>query len=121
VVVVELDGEGGRLRFPLRHLATLAAGDGTLLPGPRLEALVADRRIPLLSRIVLGEHRVPLEQVKSVEFLPRSHNGPIKGFVVGAVIDVIVVAIAIDSLNGSWGDDWCSNCSLLANPEAARR
>jgi hypothetical protein len=119
-VVVKLDGRGGTLRFPLRHLGSLAAEDGTLLPGPRLEALVADRRIPLLSRIVLGEHRVPLEQVRSVEFQRTSHKGPLTGFVVGAVIDVIVVAVAIDSLNGSWGGGSCSSC-LLLNPDAGRR
>ena len=122
-VIVQLDGQGGTVRFALRRLASLTAKDGTVLPGPRLEALVADRRVPLLSRIALGRWRVPLEQVKSVEFRPRSHKGPITGFVVGAMIDVIVVAAAIDSLNGSWGGDWCGtgNCSLLLGPDARRR
>jgi hypothetical protein len=120
-VVVKLDGQGGTVRFPLRHLASLAATDGTVLPGPRLEALVADRRVPLLSRIVLGERRVPLEQVKSVEFRPQSHKGPLTGLFVGAMIDVIVVAVALDSSNGWGGADWCSGCSLLLNPDAGRR
>jgi len=120
-IVLQPDGEARTVRLTLQHLATLTLADGTALSGPRLEALAADRRLPLVSRIVLGESRVPLEQVKSVEFRPQSHQGRATGLVVGAVIDAIVVASAMDSLNGSWGEGWCNNCSLLLRPDAGRR
>jgi hypothetical protein len=66
---------------------------GGTLSGTQLADLAGQGRLPLRSRLVVDGTSVPLEHVASIQV--PTHTGKISGFVLGAVVDVIlVVAVA---------------------------
>jgi len=60
---------------------------------------------------MVGDRRVPFDQVRTVEFRPRRNSGKLVGVALGLVVDTIVVVWA----RSAWKDNSCCAGPLLLN------
>ena len=95
-VLLRADGGPEVRAFQLRQLTAVTAGDGTAMPPLRLDELIAGGRVPLVSRMIVGARRVPLDEVRRVQLSPARHGGR-NGFLVGLALDAIVIAVVADA------------------------
>src|SRR4029450_12115905 len=78
------------VRYHTISRASTAAGPSW--PGTVLGGLAAEGRLPVRSRVVVGDVRIPLEQVGRLE-VGRRGRGKAVGFVVGLVADLVVLLL----------------------------
>lgn len=110
-----------RLTFP----AISALSDSTsTISGDALERLALSVGVPLLGEVRMEEppQRVHLDAVAQVEVpVLKGHAGV--GALVGLAVDAVVVAMAVASMNDSWGDTPscrtsdpnCTSCPLISS------
>ena len=93
-VLVHPDGQSVTRPYRLREATSLSPENRAALPSSRVQQLIAERRLPVLTRLVVGTRRVPFDRVRTVEFRPRRHSGKRIGAALGLVVDAAVVVWA---------------------------
>jgi hypothetical protein len=81
-----------------------------------LQALIAERRVPLIAGLKMdvtpgGRQVVPYDEVVTVTVVGRSHTGRNTGLLLGAVVDVAVVALAAYEMSQPWESSSSSTSS----------
>jgi hypothetical protein len=112
-VLVRPNGQALVLPYRLREAVSLSAAGGGALSGADIARLIADRQLPVLTRMTIDKRRVPAQEVANVAARRRSHQGLLTGAAVGALIDVAVVVWVRSSLN-DMEFDWPSGPLLTA-------
>ncbi|MFI5006670.1 MAG: hypothetical protein ACHQKZ_04490 [Solirubrobacterales bacterium] len=91
--------EGPKSKAPLTKVLVVSWAGGAVT-GAQLSRLARDGALPMLSRLVVGAERVPIEQVALVE-APRHHaKGRVVGTLIGAAIDITLVVVGLSDLYG---------------------
>jgi hypothetical protein len=93
---------------------TDAAGRSASLAS--LQALIAERRVPLIAGLKMdvtpgGRQVVPYDEVVTVTVVGRSHTGRNSGLLLGAIVDVAVVALAAYQMSQPWESSSSSTSS----------
>jgi small nuclear ribonucleoprotein (snRNP)-like protein len=88
--------ESPNSKAPLAKVLVVSWAAGAVT-GAQLLRLARDGALPMLSRLVVGAERVPIEQVALVE-APRHHaKGRVVGTLIGAAVDVALIAAAVSA------------------------
>jgi hypothetical protein len=100
--------EGGpESTIRMQRVVTLSDAEGRSITGDTLGRLVAERRLPALTSLVIetpvGNERVDHAEVAGLSRLVRSHSGRVTGTLIGLAVDVAVVAWVAHELNEPWG------------------
>jgi small nuclear ribonucleoprotein (snRNP)-like protein len=91
--------EGPKSKAPLAKVLVVSWAGGAVT-GAQLLRLARDGALPMLSRLVVGAERVPVEQVALVE-APRHHaKGRVLGTLMGAAIDITLFVIGMSDAFG---------------------
>lgn len=91
----------------ISFIKDLSDGKGNMIEGKAIQAMMTANDIPLMSKMVIEQVetpaqtvRIPLDKIERIE-KKVSQNAALTGFLVGAAIDVVVVAASLASLK--WG------------------
>jgi hypothetical protein len=120
--------EGGSATLgavPFASIASLGVPGGGSIDGSALARLAQEDRLPFLDAAAVktkggARQVVPLENVRTTSI--RGHSGKLTGVLVGAVIDVALVAVAAHSMSNMYGesgsscrsdDPYCTSCPLV--------
>jgi hypothetical protein len=87
-------------QVPYKKIARASNQQGATWDGAQLAGMAAAGLLPLRSCMLVDKTRVPLEQVLQVA-VKRARHGKTIGFLVGAMIDAIVVVAIADSFGSS--------------------
>jgi hypothetical protein len=94
---------------------------GPALSGTQLGALALQGQLPLRSRLIVDDTRVPLEQVARIQV--PTHAGKLVGFLLGAAADVIVI-VAVASSFRDFGshicESGCTSCPFVESFDGRR-
>jgi hypothetical protein len=106
---VALGESGGRLStVDLDLLMTLTDASGGRIGGRELDALVRERRVPLVTGVSLeqpaGNRLVDSGQIASVSLPGQPGKAWKTGLIVGAVVDVVVVVSVAIAMSQGWDD-----------------
>jgi hypothetical protein len=93
----------------MERVVTLSDAEGRSITGEALGRLVAERRLPAITSLVIetpvGNERVDHAEVAGLSRLVRSHRGRVTGTLIGLAVDVAVVAWLSYELSGI-GEGW---------------
>jgi len=89
------DGEAFDRHVFYRDISRVSAAGGGAWEGAQLSGLAAEGRLPLRSCMLLDKARIPLEDVSRVEVWRAGKTGKLVGFLLGAVVDGIVIAALV--------------------------
>jgi hypothetical protein len=82
----------------LNNVKKIEQSDGSVVDETTLKRLLFEGKIPLRSFIVLenesGNTKNKIENVKEIQ-IPVKKNGKLRGFLIGAAIDVVVIIVVI--------------------------
>lgn len=117
---------GSIARFGLDDVASLADTRGNTLDGAALIRLSSAGEVPFRSEIVLENGprrvRVPVEDVTQIQV--QGGKGKLTGFLIGALVDAVIVIAAIESLNDPWLDpcagQTCTSCPFVYSFDGER-
>jgi hypothetical protein len=93
-VFVRPDGQALAHPFRLRQTVSLSSEKTGALASADVERLIANRRLPVLTRLTIDKRQVPFQEVQALSARPRGRKGMWTGLVVGAAMDALVVAWA---------------------------
>lgn len=88
--------EGPNSRAPLAQVLVVSWAGGTVT-GAQLLRLTRDGALPMLSRLVVGAERVPIEEVALVEAPRHQARGRVVGTLIGVALDFILTVVGLSS------------------------
>jgi hypothetical protein len=88
--------------LPFRGVGRLVSAGAAGVAGSELARLAVEGELPLRPRMLVGDEALPLETVRSVEAWQHGNKGKLIGALVGAAIDVVIVAAVISTLDDSY-------------------
>jgi len=95
VVLIGYAGRSAPARISLDVVESLSDDQGTTLESGQLAWLASTRALPLQTTIAIsgesGRRHVPSDDVRQV-VVPATRHGKLAGFLIGAVIDAVVIA-----------------------------
>jgi len=96
VVLIGHAGRTAPARISFDVVESLSDGQGTTLERGQLAGLASTGALPLQTTIAItgesGRRHVPSDQVRQV-VVPAKRHGKLAGFLIGAVIDAVVIAV----------------------------
>ncbi len=102
-----------------KQIARASTERGATWDGSRLAGMATTGLLPLRSCMLLDKTRIPLEQVLQVT-APRTHHGKIIGFLVGAVIDALVIISIGNAIGSSYNEPVYYSCPYVYSFEGQR-
>lgn len=109
--------EPGVVRLP--RIVSLTDEAGRSVSGERLEALLAERRLPLVTGLMIeqpgGNEVVDHRDVASLSRLVRPHGARTTGLIVGLAADIaVIVALAtLDCCSSNSNSSYTTSCPLV--------